>query len=197
MDRAPANDQFGVERYRSYLRLLAEAELDRALRTKLDPSDLVQQTLLQACQIRHQFRGASEAEMAAWLRQILARTLLHCVRDLHRARRDVDRERSLQAAINESSARLELWLAAEQSSPSQQVIRMEQTLRMVSAVEALPEGQREAVVLYYFRGYSLAEVGERLGRRESAAAGLLHRGLKQLRQSMMPNPSGGTDHSGG
>jgi RNA polymerase sigma-70 factor (ECF subfamily) len=194
MDRAPANDHFGVERYRSYLRLLAEAELDRKLRAKLDPSDLVQQTLLQACQIRHQFRGASEAEMAAWLRQILARTLLHCVRDLHRARRDIDRERSLQATINESSARLELWLAAEQSSPSQQVIRMEQTLEMVRAVEALPEGQREAVVLYYFRGCSLAEVGERLGRSESAAVGLLHRGLKHLRQKAR-DPSAGVDYS--
>lgn len=194
MGRASANDQFGVERYGSYLRLLAEAELDRKLRTKLDPSDLVQQTLLQACQIRHQFRGSSEAEMAAWLRQILARTLLHCVRDLHRARRDIDRERSLQATINESSARLELWLAAEQSSPSQQVIRMEQTLEMVRAVEALPEGQREAVVLYYFRGCSLAEVGERLGRSESAATGLLHRGLKHLRQKTH-DPSAGVDHS--
>jgi RNA polymerase sigma-70 factor (ECF subfamily) len=183
-------DELGVERFRSYLRLLAEAELDRKLRSKLDPSDLVQQTLLQACEIRHQFRGTSEGEMAAWLRRILARTLLHCVRDLHRARRDVGRERSLQAAIDESSARLESWLAAEQSSPSQQVSRMEQTLTMVSAVEALPEGQREAVALYYFRGYTLAQVGERLGRSESAAAGLLHRGLKCLRQQLMHDPNG-------
>ena len=92
MERPSGKVELSVERYRPYLRLLAEAEVNRKLRSKLDPSDLVQQTLLQACQVRHQFRGTSEAEMAAWLRRILARTVLHCIRDLRRARRDVDRE---------------------------------------------------------------------------------------------------------
>jgi len=173
-----------VERYRSYLRLLAEAKLDRRLRTKLDPSDVVQQTLLQAHQVRHQFRGTTTGEMAAWLRQILTRTLLHCVRDLHRARRDVGRDRSLQAAIDESSARLEHWLATEQSSPSQQVIKMEEMIELANAVAGLPDGQREAVVCYYFEGRSLAEVAEQQGRSESAVAGLLHRGLMRLRQGV-------------
>ncbi len=193
MEHTTAEDNFGVEKYRPYLRLLAECKLDRRLRCKLDPSDLVQQTLLQACQIRHQFRGTTEGEMAAWLRQILARTLLHSVRDLHRARRDVARERSLQAAIDESSARLELWLAAEQSSPSQQVMRTEQVFEIAKIVEGLPEDQRKAVVLYYFQGCSLAEVGDHLGRSESAAAGLLHRGLKQLREEMKHAPPAGAD----
>jgi RNA polymerase sigma-70 factor (ECF subfamily) len=185
MDPAMDDGDLEVERYRSYLCLLAEAKLDRRLRTKLDPSDVVQQTLLQAHQVRHQFRGTTTGEMAAWLRRILARTLLHCVRDLHRARRDVDRDRSLPAAIDESSARLEAWLAAEQSSPSQQVIRMEEVVELADAVAALPEGQREAVVLYYFEGCSLAKVGQQLGRSESAAAGLLHRGLMGLRRRVV------------
>jgi RNA polymerase sigma-70 factor (ECF subfamily) len=174
----------GVEQYRSYLCLLAEAKLDRRLRPKLDPSDVVQQTLLQAHQIRHQFRGTTTGEMAVWLRQILTRTLLHCVRDLHRARRDVGRDRSLQAAINESSARFEHRLVAEQSSPSQQVVKMEEILELANAVAGLPDGQREAVVLYYFEGCSLGEVAERLDRSESAVGGLLHRGLMRLRQGV-------------
>jgi RNA polymerase sigma-70 factor (ECF subfamily) len=77
---------------------------------------------------------------------------------------------------------LEHWLAAEQSSPSQQVIKMEETIELANAVAGLPEGQREAVVCYYFEGCSLAEVAEQLGRSESAVAGLLHRALMRLRQ---------------
>jgi RNA polymerase sigma-70 factor, ECF subfamily len=184
MDSPLEDSAFHVERYRSFLCLLAEAKLDRRLRTKLDPSDVVQQTLLQAHQVRNQFRGTTSGEMAAWLRQILTRTMLHCVRDLHRARRDVGRDRSLQAAIDESSARLEYWLAAEQSSPSQQVIQMEEMVSLANAVAALPDGQREAVAIYYFEGCSLAELAEQLGRSESAVAGLLHRGLMRLRSGV-------------
>jgi RNA polymerase sigma-70 factor (ECF subfamily) len=110
--------------------------------------------------------------------------MLHCVRDLHRARRDVGRDRSLQAAIDESSARLEHWLAADQSSPSQQVIKTEEMVSLANAVAGLPDGQREAVALYYFEGCSLAQLAQQLGRSESAAAGLLHRGLMRLRRGV-------------
>src|SRR5260370_28086225 len=88
-----------LEQFRGYLHLLARWQLDTQLQGKLDASDVVQQTLLKAHQAREQFRGHGSAEMAAWLRQILARTLADLVRDLHRARRDVDLERSLEAAV--------------------------------------------------------------------------------------------------
>jgi RNA polymerase sigma-70 factor, ECF subfamily len=87
------------EHFRSYLRLLAGLQVGPRLRPKLDPSDLVQQTLLKAHQARDQFRGGSAVAMAAWLRQTLA------------AVRDLGRERSLEAALEESSQRLGQWLA--------------------------------------------------------------------------------------
>jgi RNA polymerase sigma-70 factor (ECF subfamily) len=156
-------------------------QLDRRLRAKLDPSDVVQQTLLQAHQGLAQFRGHGDAEMRAWLRQILARNLGRVVRDLGRARRDVQRERSLSAALHESSARLEAWLAAEQSSPSQRAARHEEVARLAEALAELPEAQREALVLHYWQGQTLAEIGRQLQRSPAAVAGLVHRGLKQLR----------------
>src|SRR5262249_9943767 len=123
-----------LERFRSYLHLLARMNLDARLRGKLDASDVVQQTLLQAYRALSQFRGQTEAELASWLRQILARNLEHAVRDFSRDKRDVGRERSLQAALDASSARLEAWLAAEQSSPSQRAAHNEQVLRLAEAL---------------------------------------------------------------
>jgi RNA polymerase sigma-70 factor (ECF subfamily) len=174
-------DPASLERYRAYLHLLARLRLDRRLQGKLDASDVVQQTLLQAHQALEAFRGHTEAERVAWLRQILARNLAHAVRDLGRDKRDVARERSLEAALDESSARLEAWLAAEQSSPSERADRNEQLLCLAEALAGLPEEQREAVVLHYWQGWSLADIGEYLGRSKGAVTGLLYRGLKQLR----------------
>src|SRR5215211_4521900 len=91
-------------RLRSYLRLLAGLQLNPRLQAKLDPSDLVQQTLLQAYQARDQFRGGTAAEQVAWLRQILAHTLANSLRDFARAKRDVKLEQSLEASLEQSSA---------------------------------------------------------------------------------------------
>ena len=175
-DHAPT-----LNRFRAYLRLLARLQLDPRLRGKLDPSDAVQQTLLQAVQGLNQFRGRSDAEMAAWLRQILANHLANAVRDLGRAKRDVGRERSLEAALDASSACLESWLAADQSSPSQQAQRNEQLLRLAEALETLPEAQREALTLHHLQNWSLDAIGQHLDRTPAAVAGLIKRGLKQLR----------------
>ncbi|MFN4260814.1 MAG: sigma-70 family RNA polymerase sigma factor [Gemmataceae bacterium] len=173
-----------LDRFQSYLLLLARARLDRKVRGKIDPSDIVQQTMMEAHQAVESFRGENVAAQAAWLRQILARNLANAVRDLTREKRDVRRERSLQADLDESASRLEGWLAAEQSTPSQQAQRHERALRLAQALADLPEQQRKAVVLRHFQGCSLAEIADELATTTAAVTGLLHRGLKNLRKAL-------------
>ena len=112
---------------------------------------------------------------------MLARNLTHAIRDLGRAKRDMARERSLDAAMERSSSCLQNWLASDQSSPSQQAEKHEQMLRMAKALEALPDDQHYVVVEHYWKDRSLAEIAGQLGRSEGAVAGLLHRSLKWLR----------------
>src|SRR4051794_19788895 len=96
-----------LERYRTWLGLLARMQVEGRFRAKFDPSDVVQQTMLEAVRAWDDFRGGTEAERGAWLRQILARVLLHEIRRLAGTkRRDVDREVSLEQALANSSLRL-------------------------------------------------------------------------------------------
>jgi RNA polymerase sigma-70 factor (ECF subfamily) len=170
-----------LEEYRHYLGLLARVQLNPRLQIKVDPSDIVQQTLLEAHQGIDQFRGRNEQELAAWLRRILARNIANAVRDLGRARRDVSREQSLEASLDRSSMRLEALLAADQPTPSQQASHNERLARLAQALAELPAAQREAIMSHYLQGQPLAEIAQQMGRTTSAVMGLLHRGLVQLR----------------
>ena len=190
----PAGSQHTeLESYRSYLRLLAGLRLEPRLRRKIDPSDLVQLTMLKAHEASGRSAFVGEAQRAAWLRQILARTMADEVRRYTRGKRDAGMERSLVAGLDESSVRLEAWLADDRSSPSQQAIRHEQLLALAEALDALPEDQRQAVELHHLNGCSVAEVGERLGRSKASVAGLLRRGLRALREQLTGNASEGDE----
>ena len=173
-------DQF--ERYRSYLLLLARLQLDQRWQARIDPSDLVQQTLLDAHSRWHQL-GTENAELAAWLRRALANNLADAIRQLRRAKRDVSRERSLDAAMAGSSQRLANCLAGD-STPSRRAVQNEDLLRLADALVSLPEPQREAIVLHHLQGCTLCDTAARLSRSDTATAGLLHRGLKKLRELM-------------
>ncbi|MDG3008424.1 sigma-70 family RNA polymerase sigma factor [Paludisphaera mucosa] len=178
-----------LERYRSYLRLLAEAQLGRDGRRGVEPSDVVQQTLLDAHRDRAGFRGG-EAEHRAWLRRLLACNFADALRAQGRAKRDAGRVQSLEASLGESSARLERWLAVDQSSPSRRAERNESLVRLADALVRVPEDNRRALVMRHCQGASLAEISEALGRTPQAVAGLLKRGLAQLRDEM-PDDEGG------
>src|SRR5262249_13129702 len=152
---------------------------------RIDPSDVVQQTLLEAHARAGQFHGDDSA-LAAWLRQALVNNLRDARPALRRDKRDVRRAESLDQAGGQASARLAGMLAAADSSPSERAVRNEELLRLADALTRLPEAQREAVVLHHLQGCPLAETARRMGRTDAAVAGLLHRGLKRVRELMTP-----------
>jgi RNA polymerase sigma-70 factor (ECF subfamily) len=174
-------NQRDLNRYREYLLLLARIQLGQRYAGKLDPSDIVQVTLLEAHRNHDQFRGASEVERRAWLRQILAHNLADMAKELGRGKRDVRREYSLDAAIEHSASQIEMWLEAAQTSPSGRAARGEELVRLADKLTELPAAQRQAIEMYHLAGIPLAEVARALGRSQSALAGLLHRGLRKLR----------------
>jgi RNA polymerase sigma-70 factor (ECF subfamily) len=182
METHLSQPDLAINRFREYLLLMARLHLEARPRQKLDPSDIVQQTLLEACQNLHQFRGRTDAELAGWLRRALAHNLADALRATGRAKRNVALERSLEAAWDQSSARLGALLQANHSTPSQQAARNEDLLRLAKALTMLPDSQREAIVLHHLQGWTLLETAQRLSRSETSVAGLLHRGLKKLRQ---------------
>ena len=177
-------DGWPLESYRDYLLLLARLHLGPRLQPKLDASDLVQETLLKAHQQRQEFRGQTEQEWAAFLRRILVNTLADAGRHFGRDKRDVGREQSLAIDLEQSSARLEAWLAADRSSPSERVQRQELLLRLGTAMAQLPEDQRIAVTMRYLQTppAPIAEIAAALERSVKAVSGLVARGLTRLRQ---------------
>jgi RNA polymerase sigma-70 factor, ECF subfamily len=178
-----------LEPFRKYLTVLAELHLDRRLRDKLDPSDVVQQTMLRAYSALGEVRDPQPEVLVAWLRRILARTLADAVKHYERDKRDVALERSLEADLDHSASGFAAWLATDQTSPSSRAERNEELLRMVEALAELPESMREVVVLKHCQGWTLTQVAERIGRSVPAVASLLRRGLEGLRKRMKSEPS--------
>ena len=171
-----------LERFQDYLHLLTRLQFDPRWQGKVDLSGVVQQTLFEAQRAWEQLRSWDEARQMAWLRRALAHNLTDEVRKLGTARRDAALEQSLNQALEESSARLESWLADGHSSPSERAARNEQLLALASALAQLSPDQRTAVELRYLHGCALEEVAGRMGRSKEAASKLLFRGLKRLRQ---------------
>jgi RNA polymerase sigma-70 factor (ECF subfamily) len=133
-----------LEHYREYLRLLARLQLDLRVRGQLDPSDVVQQTLLKAHENLAGFRGTTDAQLRAWLRAILAQELALGAR---RRGRRAARTQSLEGALEQSSARFEALLVSDESTPSQKEMRAERLIALAEALATLPDDQRTALEL--------------------------------------------------
>ena len=172
-----------LEMYRRYLALLARVQIGKRLQGKVDASDVVQETFLEAHRSFGRFRGGSEGEFVRWLRQILAGNLTDVLRRFLATKgRDVRLEREIADSLDQSSALLDRGLVAPQSSPSHQAARREQSVLLADALGRLPEDYREVLVLRHLEGLTFPEVAARMGRSLDSVEKLWMRGLARLRQ---------------
>jgi RNA polymerase sigma-70 factor (ECF subfamily) len=169
--------------YGNYLTLLARVQIGRRLQGKVDPADLVQETFLEAHRQIRNFRGSTEGELLAWLRQILAGQVALLIRRyLGTKGRDVKLERELAQQIDQSSHAMDgAFLAAAQSTPSQQAARREQAVLLAEALAKLPEDYREVIVLRHIESLTFATVAARMNRSEDSVQKLWVRALASLR----------------
>src|SRR5262249_554711 len=117
MDHDADKPGSALEPFRDYLCLLARLRLDPRLLGRVEPAEVVREVLRDADQTLDGHRGCTPQQIAAWLRQLLARRLARAVRELGPVPNDPRLDQELTAAVEETSARLAAWLAGEQTSP--------------------------------------------------------------------------------
>ena len=169
---------------RNYLMLLARIQLDRRLQGKVAPSDVVQETFLEACRAFPRFSGSTEQDWLAWLRRILVFRLTQTARRFLKARRrDVQMERQWQQEVDRSSARIEA-MAGSFTTPSQKAIRREQAVLLADILSQLPWQYREVIILRHLQQLTFPEVAARLGQSEASVKKTWARALAAVRRAL-------------
>jgi len=182
-DRSAENEL--LQKCRSYVSLIARAQIEGWMRTKFDASDLVQQTLLEAHQGIENFKGETEAEWLGWLRGILNHNTLDFARKYQgAAKRNVSREFSIdQAGGGSGTSDQGQWELKDQAeTPSRILLNREQEILMAEAVSQLPADYQEVIMLRNLQRLSFKEVAERMDRSPGAVQMLWLRALNQLQE---------------
>lgn len=180
-----------LRHFEPWLRFLARMQWESRFHAKFDPSDIVQQAMLEAVRDFAQFRGATEAELAAWLRQILAHALAHEIRRYAGTqKRNLNREVSLDQQLTQASQRLGDVIPATGTSPSRALIRQEHELQLARALERLPDDYRDVILLRNLEGLSHEQIAQRLNRNAGAVRMLWVRALARLREEIEKEESG-------
>ena len=192
LDRARRGDAAALNRllamYRNYLHLLARTQLDVTLRVRLDPSDVVQDVLLDAYRGFGQFVGQTEPELVFWLRKCLVNKLTDLVRRHHSQKRDVRREEPLEGLLDRRMLEIDRVLASGLSTPSGQAARREQSVVLADALALLPPDYREVLTLRHLERIPLGDIARRMGRSAGAVRMLWARALEQLRKVLEEMP---------
>ena len=171
-----------LERYRPYLRLLARRYMAGAIPTRVDPSDVIQQTCLDVYLEMANFRGSHESQWSSWLRRILENNVYQVIRrHIQTQKRTVRKEAKVDEPPSGSVLDRDRFVAND-ISPSLQAMKDERAGRLAGMLEDLVLGQREAIRLRFLEENSLSEIALAMDRTEMAVAGLVKRGLRKLRE---------------
>jgi RNA polymerase sigma-70 factor (ECF subfamily) len=170
-------------RYRPYLRVVCSLRLPSLCQRREDASDIVQLTLVDAARGIGELRGATEPEFEAWMARLLERNILQSLRRHTADKRDVRRE-TIDWRPTDSAQLVWHSLAADQSGPEESVFRGEAALQLAAALERLPEDQRTAVEMRYLGQHSLKSIADSMSKSTGAVAGLIRRGIEQLRNGL-------------
>jgi RNA polymerase sigma-70 factor (ECF subfamily) len=175
-----------LELYREYLNLVARTQIDLHLQAQVNPSDMVQETFLEAYRDFGQFQGTTERELVAWLRRILVHNLGHLVeRQMKAQKRDIRRQISLEqriASLDRSAAKVEAALVSPWSSPSAHAQRREMAALLADQLARLPAHHREVIVLRNLEALPFEEIARRMKRTQTATRVLWLRALGKLRE---------------
>ncbi|EMI45314.1 MULTISPECIES: sigma-70 family RNA polymerase sigma factor [Pirellulaceae] len=180
-----------LQLYRNYLTVLATTQLDGRLRRRMNPSDLVQETMLGAHRDFEAFRGGSEQELLAWLRQILVNCLRTAI-DVHfnAQKRDMRREISIEHvsdALDNSAANFANVLADRGPSPSEPMRRRERAVELADQLAKLRPQYRDVIVLRNLQGLSFEEIAQRLDRKPGTVRMLWLRAMDKFKESYEAN----------
>lgn len=169
---------------RTYLEFVARSQVESWLRVKVDASDLVQQTMLEAHRDFDGFQGTSEKEWLAWLRKILSHNAADFVRRYRgTAKREAGREvrfRDLADTISRGAPEP----AAPGMTPSEELLVLDEQLRATAALAGLPPDYQEVVLLRNLQRLPFSDVAERMGRSRPAVQMLWMRAIRKLQEAL-------------
>jgi RNA polymerase sigma-70 factor (ECF subfamily) len=181
------NESLGqlLDRYRNYLHVVARTQIDLHLAVRVSPSDVVQETFLRAARQFPTFRGDSQGELLAWLRRILARSIVNAyTHHVRSKKRDVRRDRPIRltfAGFDESSRRVDSALAATGTSPSAAAVKQEYAAQVADRLAQLPKQYREVIILRNLEGLPFEEVAQRMGNTSAGVRQLWTRAIRRLK----------------
>lgn len=154
------------------------ARTGKAIAARESAVDIAQSVFREVLQDVDQIELQGEGAFRNWLFMQATRKILDRAKFHGRDRRDAAKEVAIPEAGPAADALLACY--ASIATPSQHAVAREELARFETAVQGLPENQRDAVTMSRLMGLSYEQIADQMGTSESAVRGLVARGLAAL-----------------